>query len=55
MIFIFFNLEKGDQCAICMDEYKLVDKTKKLPCKHYFHESCISEWLKLVCRVLIRF
>ncbi len=42
------HLEKSDQCAICMDEYKLNDKAKKLPCKHYFHESCIAEWLKLV-------
>lgn len=42
------HLEKSDQCSICMDEYKLTDKAKKLPCKHYFHEACIGQWLKIV-------
>jgi E3 ubiquitin-protein ligase RNF115/126 len=38
-----------------MEDFNLNDEAKRLPCKHYFHESCINEWLKLhgtcpVCR-----
>ncbi len=35
----------GELCAICMDAYQEYDKAKQLPCKHYFHESCIDNWL----------
>ena len=41
--------DKNVQCAICMDDFRLDDKSKRLPCKHYFHEPCIIEWLRLVC------
>ncbi len=49
------EVEKNVQCAICMEDFNLNDEAKRLPCKHYFHESCINEWLKLhgtcpVCR-----
>lgn len=49
------DVEKNVQCAICMEDFSLNDKAKKLPCKHMFHEPCIGEWLKLhgtcpVCR-----
>ena len=42
------EVEKNVQCAVCMEDFQLNDKAKKLPCKHYFHEPCITEWLKLV-------
>lgn len=49
------EVEKNMQCSICMDDFALNDKAKRLPCKHLFHEPCIVEWLKLhgtcpVCR-----
>lgn len=49
------EFEKKVECAICMEDFNLHEEAKKLPCKHYFHEPCISEWLKLhgtcpVCR-----
>ncbi|CAF1547670.1 unnamed protein product, partial [Didymodactylos carnosus] len=35
------------QCAICMDEFRQDDEAKRLNCNHYFHEQCISRWLRL--------
>jgi E3 ubiquitin-protein ligase RNF115/126 len=42
------DVNNSVQCAICMEDFNLNDKAKKLPCKHLFHEPCIVEWLKLV-------
>lgn len=33
----------GDQCAICWDS---MDKARKLPCGHLFHNSCLRSWLE---------
>ncbi|CAF4960597.1 unnamed protein product, partial [Rotaria sp. Silwood1] len=46
------------QCAICMDEFKLHDEAKRLPCSHHFHEECILRWLRMhgtcpTCRVTL--
>merc|ERR1712146_100774 len=32
-------------CAICLDDFNLSESVKALPCGHYFHEQCASEWL----------
>jgi E3 ubiquitin-protein ligase RNF115/126 len=34
------------ECSVCKDEFGLKENVKKLPCKHYFHEGCISPWLE---------
>lgn len=49
------EFDKKLECSICMEDFRLHEEAKKLPCKHCFHEPCISEWLKLhgtcpVCR-----
>lgn len=49
------EVDKKLECAICMEDFRLGEEAKKLPCKHCFHQPCISEWLKLhgtcpVCR-----
>lgn len=49
------DVKKNLECAICMEDFNLNEEAKKLPCKHCFHEPCITEWLKLhgtcpVCR-----
>lgn len=49
------EFENKIECAICMEDFRLNEEAKKLPCKHCFHEQCIKEWLKLhgtcpVCR-----
>ncbi|KAA3457039.1 Zinc finger, RING-type [Gossypium australe] len=43
-------------CSICLSEYQAKETIRTIPdCNHYFHASCIDEWLKLnaacpVCR-----
>ena len=49
------EFEKKIECAICMEDFRLNEEAKRLPCKHCFHEQCIKDWLKLhgtcpVCR-----
>ncbi|WEW57257.1 C3HC4 type zinc-finger (RING finger) protein [Emydomyces testavorans] len=33
------------ECSICMDSVEIRDEVTELPCKHWFHENCISVWL----------
>ena len=33
-------------CLICLDDFKIGDKTTVLPCIHFFHSNCIKMWLK---------
>jgi E3 ubiquitin-protein ligase RNF115/126 len=35
------------QCHICMEEFKLDEKVRGLPCKHIYHGECIVQWLEL--------
>lgn len=39
------NSVNREKCSICMDGYEIDQNCKKLPCKHVFHDGCISEWL----------
>lgn len=40
------HIESGLQCTICIDNLNLGEKVKLLPCNHYYHEKCITPWLK---------
>ncbi|EEP81625.1 predicted protein [Uncinocarpus reesii 1704] len=33
------------ECSICMDNVEIAEKVTELPCKHWFHGTCISAWL----------
>ncbi|KAM1736579.1 hypothetical protein ACFX12_014922 [Malus domestica] len=45
-----------NMCSICLSEYEAKEVLRTIPeCNHYFHASCIDEWLKMnatcpVCR-----
>jgi rubrerythrin len=34
------------ECTICIDEMKEGDTAAFLPCSHWFHEECVTLWLK---------
>lgn len=47
--------EVAGECAICLDEWKVGEKIKEMPCKHSYHSGCIEKWLGVhgtcpVCR-----
>jgi hypothetical protein len=37
---------ENKDCAICMDEFKIGDQVRRLPCMHPYHTDCIDTWLK---------
>ena len=49
------NVKVRTSCSICLDDYQRGDTIMTLNCLHYFHESCIREWILksrgLVCPV----
>jgi len=36
---------KGE-CGICMDDVAVGDEVTELPCKHWYHDTCIGTWLR---------
>mmetsp|Transcript_30189 Transcript_30189/g.34293 ORF Transcript_30189/g.34293 Transcript_30189/m.34293 type:complete len:249 (+) Transcript_30189:293-1039(+) len=38
------DIEKQENCAICLEAYKVDERVKILPCKHFFHPKCVREW-----------
>lgn len=41
----FENKDFNDTCAVCIENYRISDVVRILPCKHLFHKSCIDQWL----------
>jgi len=49
------DVDENAECAVCRCEYTLGEESKRLPCDHMFHTSCIDPWLQLhdscpICR-----
>lgn len=42
---------EAPSCAICMQDYKIDDELRILPCHHEFHRECVDKWLpmKKIC------
>ncbi|KAH0789797.1 E3 ubiquitin-protein ligase RING1-like isoform X2 [Histomonas meleagridis] len=36
-----------DTCSICLDHFEEDTEIVLLPCRHGFHQNCITQWLKL--------
>lgn len=35
------------ECSCCFDEFNAETPIVMTPCKHYYHEACLADWLKL--------
>jgi E3 ubiquitin-protein ligase DOA10 len=33
-------------CTVCQQDYAAEDEIVSLPCKHWFHRSCVFQWLQ---------
>ncbi|KAL1199199.1 E3 ubiquitin-protein ligase RDUF2 [Cardamine amara subsp. amara] len=38
------DMDRLDQCMICVGEMFLAEEATTLPCSHIFHNSCIEKW-----------
>eukprot|EP00123_Amoebidium_parasiticum_P004258 comp15546_c0_seq1/m.12605 comp15546_c0_seq1/g.12605 ORF comp15546_c0_seq1/g.12605 comp15546_c0_seq1/m.12605 type:complete len:173 (-) comp15546_c0_seq1:732-1250(-) len=36
----------NEECPICMEDYKVGDQVRCLPCRHVFHFTCVDDWLE---------
>ncbi|CAN6482189.1 unnamed protein product [Victoria cruziana] len=37
---------RHEECAVCLEHFKVGELTVHLPCSHYFHSACVIPWLK---------
>ena len=42
----YLELE-GIVCTVCQEGFETGDFVSRMPCGHFFHESCIAEWFKI--------
>lgn len=47
------SISEDFECSICYCGYSKGENARKLPCEHFFHEVCITNWLtrKSTCPV----
>ena len=39
--------DEENNCPICLENYSMDNKVICLPCSHYFHSSCIKNWIRI--------
>ncbi|KAF3917430.1 hypothetical protein ABW21_db0207217 [Orbilia brochopaga] len=52
------EVDEGTECVVCQDEFKVQEEVVKLPCRHIYHDECVTRWLEThdacpICRTPI--
>jgi len=42
---LYDGSKQNRECIICFVEFVVNDNVRYLPCMHFFHQSCIDDWL----------
>jgi Ring finger domain len=37
---------REETCTVCQERFEEDDSVLQLPCKHHFHQDCITPWLR---------
>lgn len=56
---ICFDSAEERQCAICLEDFSVGEFLTELPCLHFFHVSCVTNWFRRstqcpLCRTVCR-
>mmetsp|Transcript_66624 Transcript_66624/g.131370 ORF Transcript_66624/g.131370 Transcript_66624/m.131370 type:complete len:414 (-) Transcript_66624:207-1448(-) len=56
---ICFESAEEKQCAICLEDFRVGEFLTELPCLHFFHVSCVTNWFRRstqcpLCRTVCR-
>ncbi|KAF3643971.1 putative homeobox protein knotted-1-like 3 [Capsicum annuum] len=43
---MIWKFQEQDECAICLDQFKICDNLTQLTCAHKFHSKCLVPWLE---------
>ena len=43
--------QAGDECTVCLLDYKVGETVRQLPCGHCFHTDCLTTWFRQVSAV----
>ncbi|CAN4113128.1 unnamed protein product [Withania somnifera] len=43
---MIWKSQEQDECAICLDQFKISDNLMQLTCAHKFHSKCLAPWLE---------
>jgi len=41
------DIKVCNECTVCQETFEEGEEIMKLPCEHYFHENCVTTWLKM--------
>ena len=52
------DVAKSMQCSVCMEDFRVSEPVRRLPCAHLYHTDCIVPWLQMhgtcpICRKAI--